>query len=62
MESEAEVLLTVREVANLMRCCEKSVRREIDANRLGHIRVRNNLRVPESEYRRYIARNAVKGT
>ncbi|MCH8978034.1 MAG: helix-turn-helix domain-containing protein [Armatimonadetes bacterium] len=58
----AEPLYTVREIATMMRVCEKTVRREIDTGRLGHATVRNSLRVPASEYAAYVARHTQRGS
>ena len=53
-------LYTVKEVAGFMRVCEKTIRNEIDANKLGHAMVRGSLRIPESEYRAYVERQTVR--
>ncbi len=50
-----EGLLTLEEVAHLLRVSRRTVMREIDAGRLGHVRVRRAIRVRTSQYVEYVA-------
>lgn len=50
-----EELLTLDEVARLLRVSRRTVMREIDAGRLGHVRIRRAIRVKASQYEEYVA-------
>jgi excisionase family DNA binding protein len=49
-----EELLTLDEVAKLLKVHVKTVRREIDAGRLASVKVRRSIRVTASEFAKYV--------
>jgi len=54
-DDQPEELLTIAEVADLLKVSKRTVIREIDAGRLGHVRVRRAIRVRTSQYEEYVA-------
>ncbi|MGH2829080.1 MAG: helix-turn-helix domain-containing protein [Actinomycetota bacterium] len=57
---DGDRLLTVSEVAELMRVSNMTVYRLIKAGSLGAIRVGKNYRIRESDVNRYLADRAVR--
>lgn len=53
-KSQVEQLLTIPEVAALLKVTKQTVRREIDAGRLGYVKVRRTIRIPASAYTSYL--------
>jgi excisionase family DNA binding protein len=49
-------LLTAREVAQRLRVCTATVYRLCERGALGHVRIANAVRVPESALRDFLAR------
>jgi excisionase family DNA binding protein len=47
-------LLTVREVAEKLRICTATVYRLCESGELGHVRISNAVRVPESALRAFM--------
>lgn len=53
-------LLTLRDVAAVLQCCEKTVRRLVDGGELRTIRFRGSVRIQPAELQAFLARKATQ--